>query len=439
MSPQMLSRIMQMQRRIEARELDLNGTLQMIAEQVRSAADATGCAIALLKTGQLVYGAGSGSAAAYVGRSVAATISISASQMDTEILRVEDADHDPRIQSAICRQFGAKALLILPVRSKGSLAAVLQIIFDSAHFFSDQEIRGYWIFAGLIGEAIRSCSHKVVKEKAVNEVVLADAVGQIHAPAEQNQVARFQPVVIPPTPTPLPSELEPTVLARSDAPVSDLEPVSNLDTVSNLDSVSDLDAISDSVPVLGLDPVSDLAPVSDLHAVSDLEPVSNTDIVAISPIATILDPDIVRSRWFPAQVISVFYRAWDAGIAVAIVAALVSLTLYRDRPAKISPVRVTDKLNSVQTPTPVASGIPAADTSAVEPPVQRPSARVQRKLALASNVGVRHFGEDVTIRYFTPNSALVRADARQNEVRRFSDDVTVRYFKPREATVQSNE
>jgi hypothetical protein len=178
-----------------------------------------------------------------------------------------------------------------------------------------------------------------------------------------------------------------------------------------------------------------------LHAVSDLEPVSGTDIVATSPIATILDPDIVRSRWFPTQVISVFYRAWDAGIAVAIVAALVSLTLYRDRPAKVSPVRgsVTDKLNPVQTPTPVASGIPAADTSAVEHPVQRSSGRVQRKLALASNVGVRHFGDDVTVRYFTPNSALVRADARQNDVRHFSDDVTVRYFKPREATVQSNE
>ena len=164
MEPQVLARIMEIEDSIEAHEFDLNSILEVIAEQVRTLSRADGVAIALLRRGQLMYGAGCGSAASYVGRSVAATLSTSGSQeMTSEILRVENADNDPRIQAAICRQFGAKSLLILPVRSNGSLSAVLQIMFEEAHFFSDQEIRTYWVFSGLTGDAIRSSWHAPVR------------------------------------------------------------------------------------------------------------------------------------------------------------------------------------------------------------------------------------------------------------------------------------
>ena len=42
---------------------------------------------------------------------------------------------------------------------------------------------------------------------------------------------------------------------------------------------------------------------------------------------------------------------------------------------------------------------------------------------------VRHFGDDVTVRYFTPKSIPVRAAIRDGEVRHISEDVTVRYFR----------
>jgi len=173
MEPQVLARIMEIEDSIEAHEFDLNSILEVIAEQVRTLSRADGVAIALLRRGQLMYGAGCGSAASYVGRSVAATLSTSGSQeMTSEILRVENADNDPRIQAAICRQFGAKSLLILPVRSNGSLSAVLQIMFEEAHFFSDQEIRTYWVFSGLTGDAIRSSWHAPVRHTLPADTII---------------------------------------------------------------------------------------------------------------------------------------------------------------------------------------------------------------------------------------------------------------------------
>ena len=60
-------------------------------------------------------GIGSGSSAACVGRHVTAVLSVSKhTQSKDEILRVENAQADRRNEAAICRQCGARLLLILP-------------------------------------------------------------------------------------------------------------------------------------------------------------------------------------------------------------------------------------------------------------------------------------------------------------------------------------
>src|SRR5260370_85556 len=103
----------------------------------------------------LVYRHGSGSAADYVGRQVMATPSVPAdTTVGREILRVEDAETYTRIQAEICRQFGAKSLLILLIYHEQSVAGVLEVFFRDAHAFQDSEVRAYRLMAGLIGEAM---------------------------------------------------------------------------------------------------------------------------------------------------------------------------------------------------------------------------------------------------------------------------------------------
>jgi hypothetical protein len=155
MDSQSLTAIVELQRLISRGDLDVDGALHLIVDGAQNVANATGVAIGLLKGDQLVYRAGSGSATTYIGRSVTARLVVSAdSKTNWEILRVENAETDARIEAAICRQFGAKALLILLICSDHAVAGVLEIFFSEAHAFQDRELRAYRLMAGLVGEAM---------------------------------------------------------------------------------------------------------------------------------------------------------------------------------------------------------------------------------------------------------------------------------------------
>lgn len=155
MDTESLSAIVELQRSIATGAIDVSGAMPLIAERARNVANATGIAIGLLKGDQLVYRAGSGSAANYVGQRVMATVWVSAhNAANGEILRVENAQADPRIEAAVCRQFGAQSLLILPIYHDRAVAGVLEVLFNEAHAFQHQEVRSYRLIAGLVGEAM---------------------------------------------------------------------------------------------------------------------------------------------------------------------------------------------------------------------------------------------------------------------------------------------
>ena len=170
MDTQSLSAVIQIQRLIAAGDPDVDRAMHVISEQTRNVANATGVAIGLLQGRQLVYRAGIGSAAPYVGRHVAATLSVSADTgMDREILRVENAQTDPRIEAAICRQFGAESLLIMPIYQGQVVTGVLDVMFSEAHSFQDHEVRAYRLMAGLIGEALSRAAQLNTENSSVTE------------------------------------------------------------------------------------------------------------------------------------------------------------------------------------------------------------------------------------------------------------------------------
>ncbi len=152
---QSLSAFVAIQRMIGASQWNADLAMQLIADRGRAIANASGVAIALLQRDQLVYCAGSGSAARHMGRQLPAVLSVSAhNHPRKEILRVENAQTDTRIAGAICRQFGAMALLILPIYCERTLAGVLEVLFDAAHVFQPGEVRAYQLMAVLIGDVL---------------------------------------------------------------------------------------------------------------------------------------------------------------------------------------------------------------------------------------------------------------------------------------------
>ncbi len=136
-------------------DLDIDGVMNLAVDSTRNVAGAAGVAIGLLERDQLVYRAGSGCSASWIGVRFAASLTISAKIKDSrEILRVENARTDTRIEGAICRQFGAEALLILPIYRDRLLAGVMEILFSEPHNYLDGEVRMYRLMAGLIEQAM---------------------------------------------------------------------------------------------------------------------------------------------------------------------------------------------------------------------------------------------------------------------------------------------
>jgi hypothetical protein len=163
---QSLSSIVELQRLVARGELDVDGAMRGIVEAVSAVANASGVAIGLLTGDQLTYRAGSGSAVADVGRQVRASLTFSAdARTGREILRVENAQSDTRIQAAICRQFGAVSLLILPICQGHALAGVLEVRFSEPHTFDDREVRAYRLMAGVVEGALSKASELEQKKK----------------------------------------------------------------------------------------------------------------------------------------------------------------------------------------------------------------------------------------------------------------------------------
>jgi hypothetical protein len=153
--PESLSAIVEVQRLIAKGELDADGAMHLVVDCARDVANADGIAVAVLEGNQLVYRAGSGAASSYIGRHAIASLVVSAdTHTSREILRVENAATDTRIEAAICRQFGAMSLVIFLIYRDRAAVGLLQVLFAQPHAFQDREVRTYRLMAGLIEDAM---------------------------------------------------------------------------------------------------------------------------------------------------------------------------------------------------------------------------------------------------------------------------------------------
>lgn len=199
-SKQSLSALVEIQALITSHE-SFDVILALIADRARTVADATGIAIGIFTGDQLVYRAGSGSAATSVGQHLTAVLSLSGhGSARKEILRVDNADSDARIEAAICRERPARALLILPIFHERVVAGVLEILFNDPHTFDDREIRTYRLMAGLVEDTMLSET-----QRAENGAQAA----QPPTPAVRDSVDNTASVQVCGTPTV--SEVTPTV------------------------------------------------------------------------------------------------------------------------------------------------------------------------------------------------------------------------------------
>ena len=164
-----LCSLIELQRFTTTDDFDRDRALQMVADRALTVSNAGGVSIALLEGNELVYRAGSGSIAHDVGHHVPAVLIVSPEgEARREILRVENAQTDTRVEADVCRQFGANSLLMLPIYQNRALAGVMQVLFTDAHAFLDREMRTYRLMVGVVEERILPNPHRAQPQCAIS-------------------------------------------------------------------------------------------------------------------------------------------------------------------------------------------------------------------------------------------------------------------------------
>jgi hypothetical protein len=404
-----LSAVLELQGLMAESELDVDRAMPLMAERARNVAQATGVAIAILQGDQLVYRAGSGSSAAYVGRRVTAILSVSRhTKSKAEILRVENAQRDGRIEAAICRQFGAESLLILPVYDNRNLVGVLEVIFSDAHSFQEQEVRTYRVMASLLGEVIGRAAQPQT-QKAVTEP------------------SAIQPVLASIAPHPGIPKMEPPRVVQPTAPA----PQSGF---------SILGLTSESVS-LTRDPLESLRSVAARLTVNPT--LRRAYRAAIASIASIRLPEVRPEIRLPERhqldralsvvmrpVIRVpYYKRWVALTAVV----LATWVAFRDhRPTPTAPTSAVASAKAVPQPSSshsAASTAVPAKASAIPALAVVPPVAAKPRWVRVGNDELDYVGQDVTVRYFGVKPAAQLAPA-HSRTKKIGSDVTVRYFSP---------
>ena len=190
MDLQSLSCLIDLQRSITTTGCSADRAMQLAVNHAINIANATGIGIGLLKADELVYRAGSGTATSRIGRCVTAVLRMSplTEGRHREILRVENALADWRVEAAVCRQLGATSLLILPICQQQALVGVMEVLFEKPHTFQDGEVRAYQLIVQLVEEAmLRSAQLRAESSSAPAYTTIPQAVELAMSPLHGNR------------------------------------------------------------------------------------------------------------------------------------------------------------------------------------------------------------------------------------------------------------
>jgi len=302
---------------------------------------------------------------------VMATLSVSGHNTESgEILRVENAETDRRIEAAICRQFGAQSLLILPIYHDGRMAGVLDVLFDEAHAFQHQEVLTYRLIAALVGEAMSYAARP--EQKRALAADLSSMRQSVH-------------VTKPPQ--------------REEALNDHASVAAAATNRTTYESLGTFMARAGKLPGL---------------TQSAWEVLKRAKHVLW-----------YKSRWQTAAGVAVVlvvacwigFRDRRPALPLGVSGPLGSNALEQQMPFAPAKQVLPNSTSKPQT----ALGLE---------PGERKTSRSVRQPVLDRNIRVRYISDDVTVRYFTPKSPpLVVLDG-NIRVRYISDDVTVRYFNP---------
>jgi putative methionine-R-sulfoxide reductase with GAF domain len=165
-----LAEIVEAQRQIQVRHLELDKAMAVVAEKVARITGASGAGIGLLDEKNVRYRAGAGAPALPLGTEVPLSAAVCAASIRTgQVVRSDDVNTEVLFDPEPCRQRGILSLLAVPIYHDGDIVGALELYFDSIHGYAEQDIHTSQLMAGLVTEAISRDSEPPADKSVVEE------------------------------------------------------------------------------------------------------------------------------------------------------------------------------------------------------------------------------------------------------------------------------
>ena len=165
-----LAEIVEAQRQIQMRRLELDKAMAVVAERVTRITGGSGAAIAILEGGTVRYRAGAGAAALPVGSEAPLNAAVCAASLRTgQVIRSEDINLEFLFDPAPCRQRGILSLVVVPVYREDEIMGALELYFERVRGFVEQDIHTCQLMAGLVTEAIGRDAELALKKSMAAE------------------------------------------------------------------------------------------------------------------------------------------------------------------------------------------------------------------------------------------------------------------------------
>jgi TonB family protein len=202
----------------------VNSALHVLAEEARYVTGANGAAIALEDGNEMLCRAAAGALSPGLGWRLDAQSGFSGECVRTaRVLRCDDAENDPRVDAAICRQLGIRSILAAPIVSSDRVKGIFELFSDRPLSFNAEDEKKLAALAveaaALAFRASMSRPWPAVAVPAAPLPVPAAAAAGNAYPAQPQEAARVQiaaPAVQQASADPLPTWYVPGLLMQAE-------------------------------------------------------------------------------------------------------------------------------------------------------------------------------------------------------------------------------
>ncbi|HEY1190866.1 MAG TPA: PAS domain-containing protein, partial [Gemmata sp.] len=151
----LLSRIIAVQQEVATADPEPGALMDLIVARTHALTQADGAVVELAEGDEMVYRAATGTAATSLGVRLKLHSSLSGlSVLTGEVLRCDDAETDDRVDRAACRRVGVRSMVVVPLRTGGTVVGVLKVMSVRPAAFGEHTVHTLQLMTGLLAAAL---------------------------------------------------------------------------------------------------------------------------------------------------------------------------------------------------------------------------------------------------------------------------------------------